>query len=265
MRKILLLISGLCLWNLASAQFVFGAISPNCYGECNGEAEIAPTGTDTFHFRWSNGDNRYYTDNLCPGTYSCTVSNSLEEPIDTFTFVIFQPTPDNFIVTISNVSCEGGSDGSIDVLPTVISLGPYQFAFGKNDSNFTLTNTGLFTGLDTGSYTVLTIDGNGCFDTIPAPVGQTDTPCVAQISDIENSLGFTVGPDPANNNLSISLSSLPTHATIQILSADGRLVIQPMPVLQNHFEIDVSSLASGMYFIQLQDGQQSWVRKFVKE
>jgi photosystem II stability/assembly factor-like uncharacterized protein len=72
-------------------------------------------------------------------------------------------------------------------------------------------------------------------------------------------------PNPALNQLNCILTKYTPNTIFQITSTDGRIVQAPKPVRQNHFQIDVSQLAAGIYFLTLQNENERVVKKFVKE
>lgn len=82
------------------------------------------------------------------------------------------------------------------------------------------------------------------------------------ISDL-NTIGINFHPNPATNKITVENPSV--FSSLQILSADGRVHMQRSVTQQPNFEIDVSVLPAGIYFLQLWDGKQQVVRKFVKQ
>jgi hypothetical protein len=74
-----------------------------------------------------------------------------------------------------------------------------------------------------------------------------------------------VYPNPTINNLIGIFSTMPSNARATIMSADGRVIISNILVQQNRFEVNVSDLAPGLYFLTLQNDKERWMKKFVKE
>ena len=64
--------------------------------------------------------------------------------------------------TSTNVSCNGGNDGSITI--TSVTGGTGQITYSINGSSFQVSN--VFTGLTAGNYTVVVKDANGCTGSI---------------------------------------------------------------------------------------------------
>ena len=71
-------------------------------------------------------------------------------------------------------------------------------------------------------------------------------------------------PNPVNSSLNIKLSSNWTPgSTIRIFNAIGNLTLE-RKMNGNEDQFDLSSLAQGVYFIEIKDGQNSVTRKFIK-
>jgi len=68
---------------------------------------------------------------------------------------------------------------------------------------------------------------------------------------VENpeSAAVRVYPNPANDNFSISLPGNPDLLRLQMYNALGQLVLTQQ--FQNHDEINVSSLAKGLYYMTI--------------
>jgi gliding motility-associated-like protein len=86
-----------------------------------------------------------------------TVTDALGCSISSINSVT-EPLPISAIYTTDSVSCFGGSDGQIQVTTTG-GTQPYILTITPGA---TTNNTGLFTGLTAGSYTVNIVDSNGC-------------------------------------------------------------------------------------------------------
>ncbi|ODT53877.1 MAG: hypothetical protein ABS68_04440 [Niastella sp. SCN 39-18] len=83
-------------------------------------------------------------------------------------------------VTTTNTSCTGVNDGSITIVPTSGS-GPYTFVLTPGN---TTNTTGIFTGLNFGSYSITFTDANTCTGTVSATItaGSTITATATQTS-----------------------------------------------------------------------------------
>jgi hypothetical protein len=73
----------------------------------------------------------------------------------------------------------------------------------------------------------------------------------------------TVYPNPANENLTLTLTKEDGTATGSVYDITGRLVIQPTTLNVQHPTIDLSSLTDGIYFIEISTGKGSCTQKFI--
>ena len=74
-------------------------------------------------------------------------------------------------------------------------------------------------------------------------------------------------PNPTQNMLRgfVIIESAANETTVSVTAADGRIVIPDAMVSENKFGIDVSHLASGVYFILLRSRNEVLIEKFVKD
>ncbi len=82
------------------------------------------------------------------------------------------------------------------------------------------------------------------------------------INDPDNSIG-PLYPNPTTGKLTIQTSA--ASYSFQILATDGRVLMQNPVKQQANLDIDVSTLPAGLYFLQLWDGTQQVVKKFMKQ
>jgi len=140
---------------------VTSAINPVCNSDCNGSISVSVSGgTLPYTFLWSpGGETTSSITGLCAGTYIFQVIDAV--PCTSFvTIILTDPLPFVPNPLITNVSCNGGNNGSICLSPTG-GVNPYTFAWSNGQS------TSCATGLIAGCYTVIITDATGCDDTIP--------------------------------------------------------------------------------------------------
>lgn len=140
-----------------------------CNGESTAIIRVSATGglgnyqyslyTDAAHTGLvASNTNGVFAD-LSMGSYYATVDSgdcfaqSLEIPVT-------EPPALTVQSTKTDVSCFGASDGSITITPSGGTPG-YQYAISPNLNRF--GSNGTFTGLETGVYTVIVQDANGCY------------------------------------------------------------------------------------------------------
>jgi Leucine-rich repeat (LRR) protein len=122
--------------------------------------------------------------NACNMTYGCTDSLAINyDPtatIDDGSCVYCTTLSAN--VSVTNPSCNGFSDGSVQVTASG-GTGPYMYdLYIDSPPNFWASNnTGWFTGIGVQIWTVYVIDANGCMIVVPLQIVDP-TPLTANIS-----------------------------------------------------------------------------------
>jgi gliding motility-associated-like protein len=124
--------------------------------------------------------------NLLPGPYTINVLDAANCP--TSLNVVIK-SPDSLLLStqlVNGVSCAGGSDGSVVVLPTG-GTAPYTYAWssGSLDS--------LASGLSIGNYTVTVEDANGCTAEASIDVGEEDALTIIAVADTVSCFGEADG------------------------------------------------------------------------
>ncbi|MBI5219168.1 MAG: T9SS type A sorting domain-containing protein [Bacteroidia bacterium] len=176
-----------------------------CYGANDGSATAtASGGTPPYLYSWSNDIYIAQNNNIGPGVYTVTVTDnngcvvfdsiSITQPLSALTI-------DSAIIT--NVLCNGGSDGSI----AVYASGGTPAYMYSDDGGTTWTDTPIFTGLPYGNYAIAVKDINYCIvngssllvDEPPAITstlpGQTDITCFG-VNDGTFTINVTGGVQP---------------------------------------------------------------------
>ncbi len=159
--------------------------SIDCFGDDNGSIDITVTGgTAPYAYRWSNNQNVPDIGGLDADDYTVTVTDA-NGCTATATFTVEEPTEIDIAATPTNVSCFGGSDGSIAV---TVSGGtpPYSYDWDNDDDEEDLD------GLTAGTYVLVVTDANGCQESITVVVAQptainvtgavTDVACLGEMT-----------------------------------------------------------------------------------
>lgn len=138
-----------------------------CYGFSNGTIELTVTGgTTPYGFNWSNGATTEDLAGLGPDTYNVTVTDANGCTVDASGTVTEPDSLDASSVDV-NITCNGGSDGSID-LTVEGGLGPYLVSWDSGQG------TQDISGLAAGTYTATIVDQNGCILTYSTTLTEAD-------------------------------------------------------------------------------------------
>lgn len=138
----------------------------SCFGGSNGSINLTPSGgTAPYSFNWGGGITTEDRTGLVAGTYSVIITD-FNGCTTTVNATITQPNASvSGATVVSNVSCFGGSNGSINLTSTG-GTAPYTFNWGGGITSEDRT------GLVAGTYSVIITDFNGCSSTVNATVTQ---------------------------------------------------------------------------------------------
>ncbi len=159
----------------------------SCLGGNNGSANLTVTGgTSPYIFLWNGGQTTEDLNNLVPGSYTVTVTDSNGCEI-TSDCKVNQPATalGGTIVAQSDATVYGGNDGSI----TVAGSGgtpPYQYRIDAG----AWQSSGIFNSLVAGTHTVTVRDDGLCTFEIAVILSQPSVPLTANVLDQKNALCF---------------------------------------------------------------------------
>jgi hypothetical protein len=130
--------------------------NPTTCSGVNGAIDVSVSGgISPYTFLWSNGATTEDLSGLVAGSYTYTVTDA-SGCTTTAPFTLADPSSPSLSVVSSNVSCNGVSDGAIDI---TVSGGTPVYTFNWNAGAFTTED---LTGLAPGTYTGEITDANGC-------------------------------------------------------------------------------------------------------
>ena len=137
-----------------------------CNGASNGSINLTPAGgTAPYTFNWGGGITTEDRTGLAAGTYTVTITDA-NGCTATVNATVTQPASAvSGTTVVTNVACNGASNGSINLTPAG-GTAPYTFNWGGG------ITTEDRTGLAAGTYTVIITDANGCTATVNATVTQ---------------------------------------------------------------------------------------------
>lgn len=186
----------------------------NCNGNFDGNINLTVGGgTFPYTYSWSNGVSAQDPVNLFAGTYNvlvtdangCTISGSA---------VVNEPQPLTYSYTKTDVTCNGLTNGSIDV---TVSGGtqPYNYSWTNGATTQDLT------GLGSSSYTVYISDANNC-QVVSYPSILVDQPAVLIAT------GSSVAcPTPGATTTNVTLLIFGGSAPYQISYDNGNTYYAP--------------------------------------
>ena len=127
----------------------------SCFGFSDGAISIEVFGGNPdYSYSWSTGGslvgNSTVLSSLSSGTYVLSVTDA-SNCMRSFDLEITEPTVIEGVATVSDVQCNGESDGSASVTVTG-GVAPHYINWGNSDS----------TALGAGTYTVVLSDANAC-------------------------------------------------------------------------------------------------------
>ena len=176
-----------CSWDVNSTIF-----EETCFEDDNGAIEITVSDTlGVFTYNIGLGiQNIGYFDNLSQGIYTIEVADS--SCISYLNIELIGPDAISGVVSVSDISCNGGvNDGSISIEPTG-GVGDYSFDFGSG-----YTENGFLNNLAQGIYSISVQDSNGCKGNLTATVGEPS----------EITVNYDVLPESSGNDGEIDVTA----------------------------------------------------------
>ena len=202
----------------------------SCFGGSNGSITVTTTGgTSPYSYLWSTGSGIQSISGLASGTYTVTATD-INGCIDIKSATITQPSAalTVSVSSSSNVSCHGGSDGSISLAVTG-GTAPYTFSWNNGSITQDLNS------LSPGTYSVIVSDINGCTATTSAIITHPQFPLSATTSVTSNISCFS------GNNGAIDLSVNGGTSPYSYLWSNGEITE------------DINGLPAGNYNVTITD------------
>ncbi|GAB3871045.1 hypothetical protein GCM10028824_20390 [Hymenobacter segetis] len=192
------------------------------------------------------------------GTFNVTVTNPANSISAAATFTVTVPAP-----TITSFTPTTGGPGTLVTITGTNFTGATAVRIGSfNVPNFTVVNaTTITAALPTGTGSV-----NGLI-MVTTPGGTatsaTSFNLVSATLASQALPGLSVFPNPATDNLTVALPSA-APATVALRDLTGRLVLAPAPLGADKRLALPAALASGVYFLEVQQEGLTAVRRIEK-
>lgn len=212
----------------------------SCNGLTDGTANISISGgTAPYSINWlpSGGTNTSIT-NLSEGTYSCAIVDA-NGCFASHNIVITEPSPINILTSMVGSTISSLQNGAI-----------YQWIDCSNLTDISSETGQNFTANNNGSYAVI-INQGVCSDT---------SSCVLiEGLNLDENLNeeFSIYPNPVDNKLNILISE--SISRICIKNLNGQILFIQTNNLTN--SIDISTLSSGTYFIEVNNQKTLFIKK----
>ena len=198
-------------------------------GQANGSVSTSTTGgTPPYTYAWSgNVSNSSDANNLFPGVYILTVTDANGCTISD-SYNVTEPNALQATELHSDVLCNGGNDGSIDISPFG-GTPPYTFAWNTTPSQ----TTEDVTDLSAGTYTVTITDMDGCTFSLSAEVNQPEALEITGVSDDATC-------NLANGSISLNVTGGVTPYTYDWLDPTVMDVQNPQNLFAGTYEVIVT-------------------------
>jgi len=181
-----------------TCTLTIGAVSSKnvtgCYGNANGSITVSASGgTSPLQFSddggntWNSGTSPYTFSNLPAGNYVIQVQDASTCTTGYGTVTISQPAAVTISsVTHNNVTCNGGANGSLTVAASG-GTGTLQYT---KDGGATWQTSAIFSGLASGTYSIVVRDANLCTATYGAvTITQPSAVAISSVASLNASCG----------------------------------------------------------------------------
>lgn len=213
-----------------------------CFGGHDGAMTVEATGgTPPYQYLWSVGDTNTRIENLSAGTYSVIVIDQFFDS-DTVSGTILQPEEISISQIVTNVSCSGLPDGSIDV---TVTGGTPSYTYEWYNSEYVLAAlTEDVSGLPADQYYLEVTDTLGCIAGVTIPISQPGIMTIAMNSTDIACAGGATG----------TAGCTVTGGTLPYVYAWSNGASTPQ----------ISGLSEGVYTVTVTDGHSCFVTDSVR-
>ncbi|MEI7896980.1 MAG: hypothetical protein WCJ26_08085, partial [bacterium] len=202
-----------------------------CNGFNNGTIDVsAAGGTGTLHYLWADGPVAHNRTGLSAGSYSVTVTddNTCSSVGD---YTILEPSSIVLSMAETNVSCFGGSSGSI-ILDVSGGASPVTYLWSNGATVKDIYN------LTTGTYTVTVTDANSCTSVLTSDA--ISSPALLSVSAVSTAITCYNG---TNGSIALSVSGGITSYTYEWAGPSGYSANTK----------NISNLGAGTYSVLVSD------------
>lgn len=165
----------------------------NCASGCDGTASVSPSGgLAPYTYLWDDAAAQTTSTaiNLCAGNYQVTITDA-NLCDTTITISVLSPNAISVVADITDISCQGGTEGIIDLTATGGS-GSYTYTWTPVPPIGNGTSIG--SGLSAGDYSIDVADANdaACITSVTYTVAQPDS-LLGTMATVESTCGSDDG------------------------------------------------------------------------
>ena len=212
----------------SAIQLIVATTDATCGGS-NGSATIAGNGgTGALNYIWSSGQSTTAINNMSAGAYTVVVTDANGCSATSVANIANIGGPQVAVLSSADVSCNGGSNGSAEVIVNA-GAGPFTYQWQPSGGSTTQAS-----GLSAGNYTVVVTDVNGCLSNINIVINEPSALQV-QLSTQQATCG--------NANGTASATPTGGFGAYQYTWSNGASGVNA-----------ISALASGTYTVTVTDG-----------
>lgn len=220
-----------------------------------GSIDISVTGgTPVYTYNWGTGNPNSESLASAPaGTYQLIVTDANLCTASSQNITVNAAPSISLAVSSTAESTAGAADGSATVVP---SGGTPPFTYAWDDPSGQSSATA--TNLSAGTYNVVVTDSADCSETIGVVVDLANGIRELNLSNLQ------VFPNPTQKEVTISFSaSKMQDFDVSLYSPIGNVIFTDKATQTNSYErtYDLSSLAAGIYFIEISNGEGKTLRK----
>ncbi|MBT3622305.1 MAG: T9SS type B sorting domain-containing protein [Flavobacteriales bacterium] len=216
--------------NLLTISFTKINVS-NCLA-ADGSIDVTISGgTTPYYYNWSNGSSTEDLNNLSGGIYLLTVTDN-KGCTATLNVTISEPPSPILSFTQTDVSCNGGNDGGID-LTVNGGTSPFTYVWTTNETTQDINN------LSAGQYTVQVSDDNSCIENITITITQPSAPSISTTQINVDCNG--------NNTGSIDLTVLGSSSVYTFLWSNGQSTEDIINLLAGNYSYTITDVNNCTY------------------
>ena len=183
-------------------------------------------------------------------SYDVTDANGCK---GTATINVTEPTTLTVVASeVSKASNDNTKDGKAKVVATG-GTSPYTYVWSANAGSTSEVTVGK------GNYSVVVTDNNGCVKDGAVVI----TAGTASISELAIE-GLSIYPNPTSTNLTVAFSSKGS-ASIELVNVAGQVVDTKNTTGVSNTSFDMTSLETGVYFVNIKVAEGTAIFKVVKD